>query len=198
VLTEESRFDWSRYPRCVYARSKSSPEEVILSSAATAAIIYPALVLGAGDEKNTLPLLRAVKRGRMRLSPPGSNSGIDVRDLARGISWFIDRDVPGKRVILAGYHFTFRELQTTIAEVLQVAPPWGTMPRALGLPIRWLACGAERLMDQPPLTYEQAFFAFQHRRHDTSRMRALGFQPRYSLRDTITEAARDFSARGLL
>jgi nucleoside-diphosphate-sugar epimerase len=198
TIREESSFDWSRCSRCVYAHSKSLPEEAILRSPCDTAILYPALVLGPGDNMNTLPLLQAVKHGMLSLSPPGTNSGIHIRDLARAIAWVIDREVPGRKLILAAYHFSLHELATVIAEMLQVPPPRAVLPRPIGLPIRWLAYCSELLCQEPSLTYEQAFLAFQERLHDTSRMRTMGFEPQYDLRQTISDAATYFLSVGLL
>lgn len=198
TIDEKTSFDWPRYPRCVYSASKALAESALLASPCSVTIAYPSLVLGPGDETNTLPLLRSARRGLMRYPPPGTNSIIDIRDLASGLADLIGQDVPGRKVIVAGEHCSFFEVCRCIAAQLGVAGPRSVLPRLCAGPVAWAALLTETILPRTSLTYETAFLSFQNRRHDTSLMRSLGIRPVHTLKETIRDAVQDFSSRGLL
>ena len=72
------------------------------------------------------------------------------------------------------------------------------MPTMREYPLRGLARVYERLSSEPTLTYENIVTAFKRREHDSSKLRALGFEPRYTLSDTIRDSAAYLESEGLL
>lgn len=116
---------------CPYVVTKREAERVVLDCVAQgldAVIVNPGFMLGPWDWKpSSGKLLLKIATGWASLiTPPGSNSYCDVRDVAAGIVAALERGRTGERYILAGKTLTYREALTVIAPITGHRPPLRT------------------------------------------------------------------------
>lgn len=112
---------------CGYVVTKRESElEVERRQAAglRAVVVNPGFMLGPWDWKpSSGRMVLAVAEGRTRFAPWGGLSVCDVRDVAGAILTAADRDLTGRRYILAGHNMTYRDLWREIAAVTHGARP---------------------------------------------------------------------------
>src|SRR6185436_19745867 len=94
-IDEDFRFDWHSPFAKHYMTSKRAGEEAVLAAAGgriSVSIAHPAAMYGPGDVVNTARLFTAVKRGQIKIVPPGGNAVADVRDVARGLCLLLEAE----------------------------------------------------------------------------------------------------------
>lgn len=187
IINEECNFNWEKYKKCAYSISKSLANEEILKSRCNAIVIYPSLILGAGDITNSLKIVKAIKDRKIPFITPGSNSIIDVRDLSRALNLLIKIENPEKSYIVSSHYLTYKELYSEIANVVKVKAPKIHISKSAIHILKFLALFLEKIIKNPPITYENIFMSFQKRHHSNDRIKKLGFSPRYSISETINE-----------
>lgn len=178
-------FDWESAPHLPYSRSKHGANETIRSSELATNIVFPSLILGAGDP-GTQQMLD-FSRKSVLMVPPGCNAVIDVRDVARGIVQVLMKALPKEDYILAGESVAFADM-CAHAAMLQGKKPW-----VIGLPRFFapFAGGMARLLEGfgLPVPAEIVFWSFRDRAFDTCRAKKhLQFEPEYTWQQTLSWA----------
>ena len=189
-INESHTFDWSKAKKCVYSISKSLANNDIKSSKCNTIIVYPSLVIGPGDKTNTLKLIRAIEQKKIPFNSLGSNSIVDVRDLARALSFLMKSKSTHKEYIISQGSYSFKEINHKIANVLNVNPPKFTAPKEMLYPLLFLINLIEIFSKNPPITYENVYLSFKDRKHNNERLKSIGFKFRYSLDKTIEDSIK--------
>ncbi|MDX1964365.1 MAG: NAD-dependent epimerase/dehydratase family protein [Pirellulales bacterium] len=186
---------------CGYVRTKRAAEAAVQAEVARgldAVIVNPVYMLGPWDWKpSSGRMLLEVARGWAKLSPPGGNDFVDVRDVALGILTACARGKTGRRYILGGTPLSYFDAWTLFAEITGAKPPW----RNARTPMLWLAGTAGdliyRLTGKEP-DFNSAAVAMSRIEHHYSYARAaaeLDYRPR-DLRETVTAAWEWFVDHG--
>ncbi|MBW3011234.1 NAD-dependent epimerase/dehydratase family protein [Candidatus Woesearchaeota archaeon] len=188
VIDEEFNFDWSKYKdKCVYSYSKSLPDKHILESKIDSILVYPPLIMGPGDKTNTPKLLRAIQKG-LPFNPPGRNSVVDVRDLAKALVLLMKKDVKNDKFIISSGSYTYEQMNTIIARTIGAKPVTRVIPNPLLYPLLAAALLVEKISPDPPITYENLFLSFKNRVHSSKKIADLGFRPQYPLSQTVVDS----------
>ncbi len=120
--------EWKNDERnTVYANSKHFAEREVFRGAAeglNVVVLNPSLILGAGIwDSSTVSIFRLVEKG-MKYYPSGSVGIVDVRDVARAVSFALNNDeMLEKRFIISGENWTHLNMSTQIANALNVKSP---------------------------------------------------------------------------
>jgi nucleoside-diphosphate-sugar epimerase len=124
-----------------YARSKYRAELEVWrgqEEGLRVTILNPVIVIGPGDyNRSSAALLTQVANG-LRFYPIGSNGFVAADDVAAAAWQLVAKGCWGERFIACGFHATYHELFTAMADSLGVRPPrWPVQ--------RWVAEVAWRL-----------------------------------------------------
>ncbi len=188
IINESYEFDWSKNKKCVYSVSKSLSNNQIENSKCNSVIVFPSLILGPGDKHNTFRLIDAIYKRKIPFSPPGRNSIVDVRDLAKALVLLMQSKNKHSRYIISGGSYSFKEINRKIAECIGVKPPKYEMPKFLLSPLTILAHILEIFSKNPPITYENIYMSFKDRNHSSSRIKEIGFRFQHTLEQTIIDS----------
>ena len=138
-----------------YAVTKREGEARALAAAKAGAdvvVVNPGYMFGPYDTRpSSGKVLIELHRGAIPALTPGTNSFVDVRDVARGMILAAERGVSGERYILAGHNLSYTDAFPMFAEWLGVKAPRFKLPYALCAPIGWAGDLMERLGDAEPL-----------------------------------------------
>ena len=198
IIDEKQNFNWTPYKNCVYSYSKKLPEKELLESSCNTIIIYPPLILGPGEKENSTKLFGLIKDKKLLFNTPGKGSFIDVRDLADGLIFLMEKEIINEKFIINSENYTFKEYNARIAEVFNVKAPKYDLPKFL-LPFLLIIIKiVERLNKNPAITYENIFMAFQNRTYSSQKIINLGFKPKYTLKDTIKDTKEILIQKGKL
>jgi len=187
IINENSTFNWNRHNKCVYSISKSLSNKKMMESGCNTVVVYPALILGAGDNVNSRKLFNAIRDRKLPFISPGTNSIIDVRDFAKAGVLIMDSDNTDSSYIVASENITYKKLYSMIADAFNVAPPMIHLPKYSMRPLLFFSKIIERISKNPPITYENIFMSFQKRNHCNDRIKKIGYSPRFSVYDTIDD-----------
>jgi dihydroflavonol-4-reductase len=191
-LDETSTFNLppERFP---YGHSKALAEAAVqeaVRAGLDAVIVNPVSVIGQRDVGFVGgEFLRAAKRGKALVAPPGGSGIVSARATGEGHVLAAERGRTGERYILNGENLRFRDLMRIVANVVGARPPWLVIPRPamwlFAASVRWL----NRLRDGPPLIDDvQARLSAHFIYFDGSKAeRELGF-PYVSAREAVEEA----------
>lgn len=176
-----------------YDRSKAAAEREVLRGVAAgldAVIVSPAAVLGPFDYKPSQVgrLLLDLRAGELPALTGGSQSWVDVRDVAAGTLAAASHGRCGERYLLAGHRRTVVELVKMAAQVVGVAPPRLVLPLGLLAAIAPAAEFVSRLRGREPTLTPVSVRALRGPldvRIDRAR-RELGYAPR-PLQETVAE-----------
>ncbi|MDX2282741.1 MAG: NAD-dependent epimerase/dehydratase family protein [Bacteroidia bacterium] len=182
-----------------YARSKRKAELEVQRGVAEglqAAIVNPAVILGAGDWTQGTPrLFSAIDRG-LPLYNPGINGWVAAADVARACRLLLEQDLPsGERYLLSAGNHSYREVLGWIAAALGKPAPRVPLPRPLGLLAGWAAESAADLAGREPfVTLETMRSGSLSYRYDGSKITRLGFA--YTpVQEAVRAAAAQYLAR---
>jgi dihydroflavonol-4-reductase len=151
---ESSRWDLpERGLGDAYAVTKREGEERVLAMAgADVVVVNPGYMFGPYDRRpSSGRVLIELHRGAIPALTPGTNSFVDVRDVARGMMSAAERGERGERYILAGHNLSYTEAFPLFASWIGVKPPRLRLPYALCAPLGWAGDLLERLRDAEPL-----------------------------------------------
>lgn len=117
-----------------YTVTKHESERAVLRAARAgvdAVVVNPTYMFGPYDAKpSSGRLITNVVRGRVPGTTPGTNSFVDVRDVAAGMVAAWQRGRRGERYLLGGENTGYRDIMERIAAVAGVRPPRRALPHA--------------------------------------------------------------------
>ena len=117
--TEETPFNWPR--RFGYAHSKAAAEA--LAMRAGAIIVNPATIVGpTWDGRPSQRVLHYLRLARKVGCPVGTDTVVDVNDVARGTFDALEHGQRGRRYVLGGDCVSFRAFLDEAARLLGVPP----------------------------------------------------------------------------
>jgi dihydroflavonol-4-reductase len=133
--TEESRRPLQLISRWGYYRSKLFAEEAALSAnGADLEVISlnPSLLLGPGDdvEGESTRSVRLFLDDGMPLTPPGTVSVVDVRDVAQAVRTVLRGGKPGHRYLLHSANLSFFDFFARLARISGRSAPMAALPSA--------------------------------------------------------------------
>ena len=145
-------------------------------------VVNPAAPFGPRDIKPT-PTGRIVvefARGRMPAYIETGLNVVHVDDVAAGHLLAFERGTVGERYILGGDNMTLREILVVLGAHLGRRAPGVRLPRALVLPIAWMAEAASRITGgEAKVTVEAVRMAKKPMYYSSDKARAaLGYAPR--------------------
>jgi nucleoside-diphosphate-sugar epimerase len=202
-IDEDFRFDWKSPMAKHYMISKRAGDEaaaLAISRGVSTTIVHPAAMYGPGDTKNTARLFTAVRKGRIRVVPPGGNAVVDVRDVAHGLGLLLASKATSERYLFVGQNLTFREIVEEVGRAVGRPARPARLPRWTRQPL----CASLRMLE--PLWPREKMVApddlelgFVHRYASSRRAEgALGWKPAFTFGTTAADQARDLEERGLL
>ena len=201
---ESLQFNWSiaRASNNHYMLSKGRADREVESyrrGGGAAVIVYPGLLFGPGDYRNSARIIRAVARGRGVVSLPGGSNVADVRDVGRGIVATLQRNVRRGSYLLSGWNLSNHEIFSTIATVVGARAPRITLPAFLRpLLYRGLLAMETVFRRRLAVSASDADLGFRYRYFDNSRaLQGLGWAPLIDFRQTITDAFSWMQSRGI-
>ncbi|UCH63232.1 MAG: NAD-dependent epimerase/dehydratase family protein [Fidelibacterota bacterium] len=192
---ETFRFDWAiaRRKNKYYMLTKHLADqevEICRRDGLAAVILYPGLMFGPGDYRNTANMIRAVDQGKIPVIPPGGTNVADVRDVARGIVAVLKHDLRDGNFLLSGWNLTFKEIFYTIAGETNGKAPRLILPRALRPLLYWVLRAGESITgSRLELSASELDSSFHYRYFDHSRAKSsFGWSPAISFEQTIADA----------
>jgi dihydroflavonol-4-reductase len=137
-----------------YKRSKFLAEELVRDAArqgTSVVIVNPSTPIGPGDVKPTPTgqMVLDAAAGRMPAYVDTGLNIVHVDDVAAGHLLAFHHGQIGERYILGGEDMTLREILTDIARIVGRKPPRIRLPRAVVMPIAYVAEGAARITGRP-------------------------------------------------
>ncbi len=150
-----------------YLASKLAAERAAESAAREHAVVVanPTTVYGPGDwTLNSGALVSRVARSSVMPVPSGGSNVVDVDDVVDGILAVGERGRSGCRYILGGHNLLFREIVSTIADVVGRRPVMVDVPGWARSPMSVAASFAGRLTGSRFLTGQivSDMFAFKY------------------------------------
>lgn len=197
VADETARLRAERNP---YSRSKVAGEyllqRLITELGAPVAIVRPGWIYGPRDFASFARTARMIESGRMFLIGSGENHLplIHVRDVAQGVLLASEAAASAARAYLLvnDEPVTQRQFLAAIAGELRVPPPTRQIPYELALGVGALSENLGRLVRrrQPPpvMRYGLQLLGGENRFVISRARRELGFSPRVSLRQGVTQS----------
>ena len=192
-------------PSNPYERSKAQAERIALQFAhegLPVIIVRPEFIYGPGDH-HVLGLFRMIQKGLFFYIGNGRNTchPTYIDDAIDGILRCLRQGQPGHIYHITGPRpVTFRELATTIAHTLDVAPPRLMFPR----PLVWLGALGLEILGQltgravPLSRTGVAFFSENRRSTFAKAQQTLGYTPQYNLQTGIRHTITWYQENGLL
>lgn len=162
-------------------------------------VVNPSLLLGPGDRRGSSTTdVRKFLCGEIPVVPSGGVNFVDVRDVAETCIAAMSRGQSGKRYLLGGPNWTFREFLGRLERISKVEGPW------MRLPSSWNSV-LTRMVRAVDHTYSHrghrspvdriSFEMAQHYWYCDSGLaqRELGFAPRDPA-ETLDDTVRDVRA----
>lgn len=201
-VNEEFEFDWESVPLKYYMRSKYYAAQEVLKCAEKmeCIIVSPALLWGPGDYQNTYKIIQALADKKMPVNMPGGTYVADVRDIADGIIAACQRGENRENYILGGHNLSCREINQTIAAVLNTRAPALTIPRVWHKPFYYTALVGEKLSKKSlPLTADNIDSGFIYRYFDNHKANLnLQWKQQYDFKTTIQDTITWLKSKELL
>lgn len=195
VLNEASPWQEDAYTT-YYARSKRRAELEVyrgMAEGLQAVIVNPSLILGPGDwSRGTPHFFRRVRNG-MWFYPAGGTAMVDVDDVVSVMVALMNGNYSDERYIVSAEVLSFRDLFTTIAQLIGAPPPRFRVGCAV---MEWL-WRAEWLRHQltgskPLISRETARLSCRWSRFDSSKVQnTLNYRFR-SIRQCLERTAAAF------
>ena len=180
-----------------YALSKRKAEmEIhrgISEGLASAVMLNPALILGAGNWTQGTPKMFSVVDNGLSFYNPGATGIVAASDVAIAARLVMEKEVPnGERYILSGENMTYQELFTIMAKYLGKKPPSRMLPA-------WLTLNAGKVSEmlakitknEPIITLESMRSSMNARKFDGTKIQELGLEYK-SIDKLLQETAEVF------
>jgi len=197
---------WPHKPSNVYEATKSEGETLALAFAQRTGlsliVARPEFVYGPGDA-HVLGLFQAIQARRFFYIGSGESRvhPTYVDDAVQGMMLGETKGQAGRVYHIAGPEpVTIRQLATTIAAALDVAPPRLCVPRWLAtVAAASLELAAKVVSFHPPLSRSAVNFFSQTRAFSTARAEAeLGYKPQVPLAKGVRRTVAWYREQGLL
>lgn len=198
---EDTVFD-PRGTRFAYGHSKHLAEEEVRAAVAQglpAVIVNPAVVIGPGDH-NLISgsLIVELARRPLPAAPPGGVCMTDIDAVVAGHLAAAARGRVGERYILGGENLTYREIITTINEIVGHTPPRWTLPSWILPPAAATLDLINRFVRQPVAVGEQVRLVAHHAFYDSAKaVRELDY-PILPFRSAAERAYRWYLQHGYI
>ncbi len=199
-IDEEFKFDWKKeHQKNVYSYSKYLSEKVFDKYPEVPYIIInPSLILGPGDYSNSYNLISSIKKGQLKFHTPGSNSLVDVRDVARALHFLKDKGRNHSKYIVTNTSMSFKELNDLVTVELGLSSIKIVLPKFIHPFLLHLVSIYEKISENPKLTRENIFYSFKHRKHKSDKIKKLGFEFKYSPEQTISDTVNYLKSESLI
>jgi dihydroflavonol-4-reductase len=189
-VNEDFRFDWRIAERRnkYYMTSKHLADLEVkkFEGKINTLIIYPGLMYGPGDIKNSFKMINAIKERKIPFNMPGGTNIIDVRDVSRGIIASMKKSQG--EYLLSGYNLTFKEINQIIAEETNSKPPKFTLPKILDSPVFRLLEIVEKIKSGSELTSDNIDSSFKFRYFTNEKAKKeLSWEPKIPFEQTIKD-----------
>lgn len=191
LVNENFKFDWkvaekkhkyymlSKYLADIEVRKYKNKINIL--------ILYPGLMLGPGDLKNSAKLIQAIKEKRIPFNMPGGTNIVDVRDVSKGIVLAMKNKITGD-FLLSGHNLLFSDSNRIIAEVVEQNTPSKTMPKFLNSLLYFILLNVEKIKPNIELTADNIDSSFKYRYFDNSKAtKEFGWKPEIEFRKTIKD-----------
>jgi len=187
------------HPSYGYGRSKMLAEQWLCKQHAQLplTILRPTGVFGPGDTYVTMPVLRAVQQGLLRATPrKAADHYIQftyVTDVVQGIMTALEnreKALGGTFILASDDYYSYRELFTVLARLLNAPPPRYTVPSwVVRTALRYLEWANKRKGVDEFVFHASLVDDMQvDRAYSNARAkRVLGFSPHYTLQQGIAE-----------
>lgn len=187
----------------IYAQSKRYGEDKVLAyvkKGVHASIVLPSYVMGPGEvDPVRYGLFQSLYHGRIRFAYPGGGGTVDVRDLVEGLMLAMKKGKDGERYLFNATYMRLFDLYNTVAKMLHAKRVGVRIPYSMYYPAYFLGFVCEHIFDKAPITRESVRWAFNYKKHDSSKAyRELGWKPTISLDDTIKDQIAYYKEIGVL
>ncbi|PZF73061.1 NAD-dependent epimerase/dehydratase family protein [Taibaiella soli] len=124
-ISEEEEWEESRY-NSAYGLSKYYAEMEVwrgMSEGLNAVIVNPGIILGEGDWSDGSSRLMKLAADEFPFYTEGINGWVDVKDVVNALYNLMYSDIDSERFILSAGNFSYKEIFSIMAEVLNKKPP---------------------------------------------------------------------------
>ncbi len=182
-----------------YALTKRAGEQIALAADGPrleVVVVNPGTVFGPGDiHRNAGSYILAIQKSPVFFYPGGGANVVPIATVVAGHLAAFDRGRPGQRYILGGENLTYRQIFTTIADVLRRPTPRFAVPYPAAMAAARLIEAGSRISGRPArLSVEAVRAGYLKLFYSSAKAeRELGL-PRLPFRRAVEEAA-DWYAR---
>ena len=125
LITEETKWE-SNQNQSVYAISKYGAEMEVWRASqegVAAVIVNPGVILGPGFWNSGSGLLFKLAGKKQRYFTNGRTGYVAVNDVTKAMLDLMDSDIKNQRYVLVAENLTYKEILTTVAKSMEIAPP---------------------------------------------------------------------------
>ena len=154
-------------------------------------ILRPSNTLGKRDTSALPALLAGHEKGSFAVIGGGDwhYSCTDARDVGRAMVHLLTVPVSGPEIFLvAAYNTTWLAVKEALDTLLGRKTKLLNIPKGFAMALGWLMEKLYPYGKNPPLTRFSVEVLSTHTLFDDSKLRATGFEPRYSLEETLSDA----------
>ena len=125
LITEETKWEGNQN-QSVYAISKYGAEMEVWRASqegVAAVIVNPGVILGPGFWNSGSGLLFKLAGKKQRYFTNGRTGYVAVNDVTNAMLDLMDSDIKNQRYVLVAENLTYKEILTTVAKSMEIAPP---------------------------------------------------------------------------
>lgn len=125
LITEETKWEGNQN-QSVYAISKYGAEMEVWRASqegVAAVIVNPGVILGPGFWNSGSGLLFKLAGKKQRYFTNGRTGYVAVNDVTKAMLDLMDSDIKNQRYVLVAENLTYKEILTTVAKSMEIAPP---------------------------------------------------------------------------
>lgn len=204
-INEKFKFNWeiAEKKKKYYMLTKHLADIVIEKSYDKSdmdiVVLYPGLMFGPGDVTNSAKLINAIKDKKIPFNMPGGTNIVDVRDVSKGIISAVKNGKKKEDYLLSGHNLTFKTVNNTIANELDVKAPKLVLPRCLnGILFKILLVVENKAKNKLQLTADNLDSAFKYRYFSNKKAEQnLKWSPKITFERTIKDTIKWMDKDGL-
>jgi len=177
-----------------YSITKYSAEKEVwrgIEEGLNAVMVNPSIVIGAGDwTESSLVIFNSIAKG-LKFYSPGSNAFVDARDVAKIMTFLVEKDIKSERYLCIGENSTFKALFELIAKELDQKPPkYQVSPILMGIAWRISVFWSAITFTDPTITKSSARSAFKNTKFSNEKVRKALDYDFYSLKESVENAVK--------